>query len=894
MPVFADWNGLPAGLAEQIARSRLLEFARKKLGVSASTLPESAIIDAATLEATVQPDVITVVADATQRDALFPPGNVPANQRVQRLDTNFIERWSGAAWLQEVPTARTWPAGGRTAATLSEYLDNNKLANVKDWNAKGNGQWDGDQQNEIAGTCSIAAGGNVITSTRAIFTAAKFPTGTVVFSFDGAGPLVSGYRQALVGTLTRLTDFTAQTSVNAVNAVTNGVPAGSSVGKDNIARLVWGTDDTVAIDNAKATLNVWDGVTKSNVGGRLFFPPGLFLSLGHAFDGAIADLTHTAHNNIWVQGAGWGVTILEVYDPVNGVTPIHGAAVVPGRCDSPYNDPTADWMRGFQVSDISIRVVRNNSQPVNIIGLGATFDFRAWNVHAYGWSYEGISVGGHGFRGKLRDCVVKCAGLTGPTQGTTVAGFNIFAAEMIIDGCSAIKCGQGAEVSGHRSKWINNHFDATGLEVAAFATLSPIMGVNTGSTVDGLWGISFRGNVFTGYLAAITITNTIGTVHGTVIENNEINDGQINITSGLERNPVGGIDPAGPDPLTVAPYIYPHGDSSISNNTFITGTKAPSTQINIKKADLSATNACLESITIRGNRVIVPGMFCSGGTRDGLIALTTADCPGGGTPLSVCFILPDNYGPAWWAKSTVYAQDFYVVPRAENGLMYRCKVAGTSGTALNEPVWPTTLGATVVDNTVTWECAGKECKVTLGGNSVTGHPATKTESTAISSASVRMDIGHTRRSSFIFESHSQNYPWAIWCSAAADSFNGFPSELTPGGEIYSDRNRWPVSNALPDFGYYEAGTKINKSDGTRSNCTRTGRRGAAWAAGHAYVYGDRVRGLAADAGAIFECVIAGNSGGGEPAWNAAIGGTTVDNTVTWKAIAVSALFSAFA
>jgi hypothetical protein len=43
-----------------------------------------------------------------------------------------------------------------------------------------------------------------------------------------------------------------------------------------------------------------------------------------------------------------------------------------------------------------------------------------------------------------------------------------------------------------------------------------------------------------------------------------------------------------------------------------------------------------------------------------------------------------------------------VQPTVANGFVYRCIVAGTTGST--QPTWPTTVGATVADGTVTWEC----------------------------------------------------------------------------------------------------------------------------------------------------------------------------------------------
>lgn len=55
----------------------------------------------------------------------------------------------------------------------------------------------------------------------------------------------------------------------------------------------------------------------------------------------------------------------------------------------------------------------------------------------------------------------------------------------------------------------------------------------------------------------------------------------------------------------------------------------------------------------------------------------------------------------YWAASTVYATNDYVLPITANGRLYKLTSAGctSSGT---QPTWPTTAAGTVVDNTCTW------------------------------------------------------------------------------------------------------------------------------------------------------------------------------------------------
>lgn len=59
-----------------------------------------------------------------------------------------------------------------------------------------------------------------------------------------------------------------------------------------------------------------------------------------------------------------------------------------------------------------------------------------------------------------------------------------------------------------------------------------------------------------------------------------------------------------------------------------------------------------------------------------------------------------------WITETAYVLFDFVAPTTENGFQYECTVAGTAD--VGEPTWPTTVGDTVSDGTVTWTCRSRQ------------------------------------------------------------------------------------------------------------------------------------------------------------------------------------------
>lgn len=66
-----------------------------------------------------------------------------------------------------------------------------------------------------------------------------------------------------------------------------------------------------------------------------------------------------------------------------------------------------------------------------------------------------------------------------------------------------------------------------------------------------------------------------------------------------------------------------------------------------------------------------------------------------------------NATPVWTASAAKVVND-RVRTTAKNGYKYKVQSITSGGlTGASQPIWPTTIGSTVVDNQVTWICEGK-------------------------------------------------------------------------------------------------------------------------------------------------------------------------------------------
>ena len=102
------------------------------------------------------------------------------------------------------------------------------------------------------------------------------------------------------------------------------------------------------------------------------------------------------------------------------------------------------------------------------------------------------------------------------------------------------------------------------------------------------------------------------------------------------------------------------------------------------------------------NRYWVGGTDNWDGTAGNKWATTSGGAGGSAIPTTADDVFIDNKNAPNWAASTAYALGVIRCPNTGNGYFYEVTTAGT--TAAAEPVWPTVVGNTVVDGTVTWTC----------------------------------------------------------------------------------------------------------------------------------------------------------------------------------------------
>lgn len=94
-----------------------------------------------------------------------------------------------------------------------------------------------------------------------------------------------------------------------------------------------------------------------------------------------------------------------------------------------------------------------------------------------------------------------------------------------------------------------------------------------------------------------------------------------------------------------------------------------------------------------------------------------------------------------WVASTAYSLGDTTKPTTENGYIYKATAAGTSDSS--EPIWPTTIGGTVTDGGVTWECwsvNASESEIAAGNGYTAGGQTLTTVAASMNTTDGRVEV----------------------------------------------------------------------------------------------------------------------------------------------------------
>lgn len=105
----------------------------------------------------------------------------------------------------------------------------------------------------------------------------------------------------------------------------------------------------------------------------------------------------------------------------------------------------------------------------------------------------------------------------------------------------------------------------------------------------------------------------------------------------------------------------------------------------------------------------------------------------------------------FWSGNEQFGSAEHCRPTRPTGFSYECTTAGTTG--FREPVWPTTIGATVTDGSVVWTCRAAS---TNGVNAITS-PTANSDPTGLTISSVSVEESTTILATYAGGTEGQSY-----------------------------------------------------------------------------------------------------------------------------------------
>jgi hypothetical protein len=521
------------------------------------------------------------------------------------------------AGAQAIPSPGTSADVDAAWSAFTQQWTKARVVNARTVGARGDAK--------VATDCGVAAGSFTLTCATDRFVPGDTDKPIVIY---GAGAPFAAAARPLTTTIRRVTS---------ARSVSLTAAAVSQVTKS--PRVVWGTDDTEALQ--RAVDSVAASFINNGPGGVLDVPAGHYLvrelALPCARLGVFAQGTCNAtYNRIWIRGAGRDRTTLENWD-VETAAP---AVITLGqRAEIPSAMPSNTRLSTIAISDLSVRQAPHTTRTSNAIWGYATEDVWIVNTAGSAPSYECYVMGGgvKSIRWRVHYNVVSGCGHGGPDYPGSTSALNMNGADWTASYNTVTDSLQAVEMGSRRGMLTDNVF---------VAPIRDAIGVNVGSTGSGIWENTIARNRILGFISAIEVFNSIGTVNRTSIVDNTIVNGVISVNSGQEENTVleGDLDDV------------VHGTSIIRGNTLRFDINLGNQPIKIGTGPYGPQSG-LENVHVIGNTVTYTAMHLEGGARAGQAC--TADADGGVCRLSGGFIAltygggPDYRGP----KPMVVAAD---------------------------------------------------------------------------------------------------------------------------------------------------------------------------------------------------------------------------------------------
>ena len=237
-----------------------------------------------------------------------------------------------------------------------------------------------------------------------------------------------------------------------------------------------------------------------------------------------------------------------------------------------------------------------------------------------------------------------------------------------------------------------------------------------------------------------------------------------------------------------------------------------------------------------------------------------------------------------WTASASYTAGMVVRSITRFGFLFQAQNDGTSGAT--EPLWPTTPGATVVDNTITWKAIGNP-----QGTFRDCNPMQISVRDSLSVETIIVNEGDA-------VGNSQVFGWSEHIDMNSSGVVAFKTALA-GALSDDDEQGTAVVTAGPGAGTLTAVMSSGETVDGRFLCGFTsmvsindagqvladsyGPAGTPWQPSMAYTAGTRVRPTAAN-GLLYVATSSGTSGSTEPPWPTDWGATVVDSGVTWQVL----------